>query len=89
MFRAVFYAHHQELKFVHAASGICQTCLLLPLAVTANKFGGAAVEMTDTDPQSVMADALASTDPFSGAADELTDTGSCSGAADVLADTSD
>jgi hypothetical protein len=29
-------AHHQELKSVHAASGIFQTCLLLPLA--ANKF---------------------------------------------------
>jgi hypothetical protein len=27
-----FSAHHQELKSVHAASGICQTCLLLPLA---------------------------------------------------------
>jgi hypothetical protein len=30
-----FSAHHQELKSVHAASGICQTCLLLPLAVAA------------------------------------------------------
>jgi hypothetical protein len=30
-----FSAHHQELKSVHAASGICQACLLLPLAVTA------------------------------------------------------
>jgi hypothetical protein len=27
-----FSAHHQELKTVHAASGICQTCLLLPIA---------------------------------------------------------
>jgi hypothetical protein len=27
-----FSAHHQELKYVDAASGICQTCLLLPLA---------------------------------------------------------
>jgi uncharacterized membrane protein len=27
-----FSAHHQELKSVHAASGIGQTCLLLPLA---------------------------------------------------------
>jgi hypothetical protein len=27
-----FSAHHQELKSVHAASGICQTRLLLPLA---------------------------------------------------------
>jgi len=27
-----FSAHHQELKTVHTASGICQTCLLLPLA---------------------------------------------------------
>jgi hypothetical protein len=25
-------ARHQELKSVHTASGICQTCLLLPLA---------------------------------------------------------
>jgi hypothetical protein len=25
-------AHHQELNSVHVASGICQTCLLLPLA---------------------------------------------------------
>ena len=43
-----FSAHHQELKSVHAASGICQNCLLLPLAwmrwdsstlaVTGNKF---------------------------------------------------
>jgi hypothetical protein len=34
---SVFSAHHQELKSVPAASGICQTCLLLPLSVTANK----------------------------------------------------
>jgi hypothetical protein len=27
-----FSVHHQELKSVHAASGICLTCLLLPLA---------------------------------------------------------
>ena len=27
-----FSAHHQELKTVHAASGTCQACLLLPLA---------------------------------------------------------
>jgi hypothetical protein len=27
-----FSAHHQELKSVHAASGICQTVLLLQLA---------------------------------------------------------
>jgi hypothetical protein len=26
-----FSAHHQELKTVHTASGICQACLLLPL----------------------------------------------------------
>ena len=32
-----FPVDHQELKSVHAASGICQTCLLLPLTVTANK----------------------------------------------------
>ena len=25
-------AHHQELKTVHTASGICHACLLLPLA---------------------------------------------------------
>ena len=50
MFRAVFVAisalhvshgfsaHHQELKTIHTAQGICQSCLLLPLAVTANKL---------------------------------------------------
>jgi len=27
-----FSAHHQGLKTVHTASGICQACLLLPLA---------------------------------------------------------
>jgi hypothetical protein len=27
-----FSAHHQELKTVHTASGMCQACLLLPLA---------------------------------------------------------
>jgi len=27
-----FSAHHQELRTVHTASGICQVCLLLPLA---------------------------------------------------------
>jgi hypothetical protein len=32
-----FSTHHQELKTVHTASGICQACLLLPLAVAANK----------------------------------------------------
>jgi hypothetical protein len=26
-----FFAHHQELKTVHTASGICQACLLLLL----------------------------------------------------------
>jgi hypothetical protein len=26
-----FFAHHQELKTVRTASGICQACLLLPL----------------------------------------------------------
>jgi hypothetical protein len=31
-------AHHQELKTVHTASGICQACLLLPLAVAASKL---------------------------------------------------
>ena len=33
-----FWAHHQELKSVHTAPGICQACLLLPLAVTASKL---------------------------------------------------
>jgi hypothetical protein len=32
-----FSAHHQELKTVLTASGICQACLLLPLAVAASK----------------------------------------------------
>jgi hypothetical protein len=27
-----FSAHHQKLKTVHTAPGICQACLLLPLA---------------------------------------------------------
>ena len=31
-----FFAHHQELKTVHTPSGICQACLLLPLAVAAS-----------------------------------------------------
>jgi hypothetical protein len=33
-----FSTHHQELKTVHTASGICQACLLLQLAVTASKL---------------------------------------------------
>jgi hypothetical protein len=33
-----FSAHHQELKIVHTASGICQACLLLPLAAAARKL---------------------------------------------------
>jgi len=33
-----FSAHHQELKTVHTASGICQACLLLPLAWVSWKF---------------------------------------------------
>jgi hypothetical protein len=28
-----FSAHHQEFKTVHTESGICQACLLLPLAL--------------------------------------------------------
>ena len=28
-----FSAHHQKLKTVHTASGICKACLLLPLAI--------------------------------------------------------
>jgi spore maturation protein SpmB len=27
-----FSTHHQELKTVHTEFGVCQTCLLLPLA---------------------------------------------------------
>jgi hypothetical protein len=30
-----FSAHHQELKIVHTAYGMCKACLLLPLAVAA------------------------------------------------------
>jgi len=33
-----FSADHQELKTVHTASGICQACLQLPLAVAASKL---------------------------------------------------
>jgi len=33
-----FFAHHQKLKTVHTASGICQACLLLQLAVAASKL---------------------------------------------------
>jgi hypothetical protein len=33
-----FSARHQKLKTVHTASGKCQACLLLPLAVAASKF---------------------------------------------------
>jgi len=32
-----FPAHHQELKTVHTASGICQAWLLLLLAVASNQ----------------------------------------------------
>ena len=32
-----FSAHHQELKTFHTASGVCQACLLLPLAMAASK----------------------------------------------------
>jgi hypothetical protein len=28
-----FFAHHQEHKTVYTASGTCQACLLIPLAV--------------------------------------------------------
>jgi hypothetical protein len=34
-----FSANHQELETVRTASGICQVCLLLPLAVAASKPG--------------------------------------------------
>jgi hypothetical protein len=33
-----FSDHHQELKPLHTTSGICQACLLLPLAVAASKL---------------------------------------------------
>ena len=33
-----FSTHHQELKTVLTASGICQAYLLLPLAVAASKL---------------------------------------------------
>ena len=33
-----FSAHHQELKTVHTASGVCQACLLLLLEVAASKL---------------------------------------------------
>jgi len=33
-----FSAHHQELKTVDTASGICQACLLLPLVLAASKL---------------------------------------------------
>jgi hypothetical protein len=33
-----FSAHHQEHKTVHTASGVCQACLLLPVAVAVNKL---------------------------------------------------
>jgi len=33
-----FSAHHQELKTVHTASGICQAYLLLLLSVAASKL---------------------------------------------------
>jgi hypothetical protein len=33
-----FSAHHQELKTVHTAWGICQTCLGLLLVVAASTF---------------------------------------------------
>jgi len=33
-----FSAHHQELKTVHTGSGLCQACLLLPLAAAASEL---------------------------------------------------
>ena len=33
-----FCAHHQALKTVNTASGICQACLVLPLAIAASKL---------------------------------------------------
>ena len=44
-----FSAHHQELKTVHTASGICQACLLLPLPIAASKLdiGGAVKKFSE------------------------------------------
>ena len=48
-----FSAHHQELKSVHAASGICQTCLLLPLAwMSWDWFAFVVQQHTRTSPNS-------------------------------------
>jgi len=33
-----FSAHHQELKTLNTASGICEACLLLPLVEAASKL---------------------------------------------------
>jgi hypothetical protein len=33
-----FSAHHQELKTVYTASGICEACLLPPLEVAASNL---------------------------------------------------
>jgi len=33
-----FFAHHQELKTVHTASGTCQACLLAATACGSNKL---------------------------------------------------
>jgi hypothetical protein len=42
-----FSAHHQELKTVNTASGICQACLLLPLAVAANNRVPSQLQLTN------------------------------------------
>jgi hypothetical protein len=39
MFQAVLPPIIRSSKTVHTASGICQACLLLPLAVAASKLG--------------------------------------------------
>ena len=44
-----FCAHHQELKTVHAASGICEACLLLPLSWVSWNSPTLAVEASKLD----------------------------------------
>ena len=44
-----FSAHHQELKTVHTASGICQAYLLLPLTWVSSKSPTQAVVASKLD----------------------------------------
>jgi hypothetical protein len=44
-----FSAHHQELKTVHTVSGICQACLLLPLAWVISNLPALAVAASKLD----------------------------------------